>query len=219
MARPDRSRWILAALLGVPITAGAQTTGTPAFMAPPPPQFVSSIGLFGTNGNRGRGAGLEAEYRFVPRSRRFDFGFRAGIGADTLGHGTAKLVGVDGRYSFFHESPEFPVDAALTAGIGFRLRPEADLALIPIGATFGRRLTPPSGAVLVTTYMHPKVFFASESSKRSVGFNMGVGVNLLFTRGYEFRIGGSVGDYGGFGIGFILFRPFPPEAPEVSGAP
>jgi hypothetical protein len=201
----------------MPGLVAAQTTGTPSFMAPPPPMFVSSVGIYGTNGNQGRGYGFEAEYRFVPRSRRFDFGFRAGVAHDTANGGTAKLAGIDGRYAFFHESAEFPVDAALTGGVGVRFHLHDNVTLVPVGVTVGRRLTPPSGGVLVTTYMHPKVYYIGGSPSKTIGFNMGVGLNVLFTRGFELRIGGAVGDYGGFGLGFILFRPFPPEAPEVSG--
>ena len=205
------------AVLVVPLGVEAQATGTPSFMAPPPPQFVSSVGFFGTNGNRGNGFAFEAEYRFVPRSRRFDFGLRAGVADAANVRGSIVLAGLDARYSIYHETMAFPLDAAVTAGYGTRFGRGTRISLAPVGVTFGRRLTPPSGALLVTTYMHPKVFYISGAGDDRVGFNMGVGLNLLFARGFEFRIGGSAGDFGGFGIGFILFRPFPPQTPEVSG--
>jgi hypothetical protein len=160
----------------------------------------------------------ELEYRFIPRSRRFDFGIRGGIAADTgSGGGALKLLGIDTRYSFFHETPEFPVDAALTLGVGARWDSQTDQKLIPLGVTFGRHLTPPSGGVLVTTYMHPKVFYITGDGKDTVAFNMSVGFNVLFARGFEIRFGGSAGRFGGVGLGLILYRPFPPKAPEVSG--
>jgi hypothetical protein len=199
-------------------SAAAQTTGTPSFMAPPPPLFVSSLGLYTSYGNRGNGLAFELEYRFIPRTRRFDFGIRAGVAADTGSNGYAlKLLGVDTRYSFFHETDEFPVDAALTLGLGARWDSKTDQKLIPIGVTLGRHLTPPSGGVLVTTYMHPRLYYVTGDAKDAVVFNMGVGINVLFARGFEIRFGGTAGRFGGVGLGLNLYRPFPPKAPEVSG--
>ncbi len=197
--------------------AAAQTTGTPSSLAPPPLQFVNSLGLYGSAGNRGAGLAIEGEYRFVPGSRRFDFGVRAGIASDSTSSSGLKLIGVDARYSFFHETPELPVDAALTAGIGARFGGNTDLKLVPVGVTLGRHLTPPSGGVLVTTYMHPKMVFVTGDKNDRFVFNISVGFNLLFARGVELRFGGTVGEFGGVGLGLRLFRPQAPEAPEVSG--
>jgi hypothetical protein len=191
----------------------AQETGTPMFRAPYRAFSSHEFGVaFSDPGNTGPGIGvnfaLEGFYSYGRGSN--DFGLRAGF-ADPDGTGdTRLLLGGNFRARVLNYSESFPLDGALTLGAGINLGDGDDLIYLPIGITLGRRFELEGSSTTFTPYAHPvivPVLGASEAAGGDdVGFALGLGVDLRFSRNWAARVSGGVGDLEGVGIALTYVR-------------
>jgi|SoiMethySBSTD1v2_1073268.scaffolds.fasta_scaffold267187_4 hypothetical protein len=193
-------------LLGVLATAGianaaAQTVGTPVFMAPYRAFTKSEIS--GTFSDPGAGWALEGAYRYG--QDRFDVGFRAGIlnisneGDDQIQF----LAGVDVRFRVIEHTEDFPLDGALTAGVGGSFG-DFSQGFIPVGLSLGRRVELDDGFSFVP-YLQPVIGFTFGDDSDAI-FAVGLGVDFKLSKTFDLRITGGLGDIDGIGIGFAWIR-------------
>jgi opacity protein-like surface antigen len=185
----------LVALLVAPAAAAAQSTGTPVFAAPyrafEKSEFAASIS------DPGAGMALEGSYKFGHKN--WDIGFRAGF-QDTNGGSTPILLGVDGRTRVITHSESFPLDGALTLGVGALLADGGNVMLIPAGISLGRRLNLDGSDVSFTPYFQPLFHAAFASGDSDMGFSVGLGVDAKVSSRLDLRISGAIGDYEGVGF-------------------
>ena len=195
------------ALIGALLTAGglnaaAQTVGTPVFMAPYRAFTKSEIS--GTFSDPGAGWALAGAYRYG--QDRFDVGFRAGI----LNYNNAEdddavqfLAGVDVRFRVIEHTEDFPLDGALTAGIGGSFG-DFSQGFIPGGLSRGRRVELEDGCSFVP-YLQPVIGFTFGDESDAI-FAVGLGVDFKLSKTFDLRITGGIGDIDGIGIGFAWIR-------------
>jgi hypothetical protein len=191
----------------------AQETGTPMFRAPYRAFTSHEFGVaFSDPGNSGPGIGvnfaLEGFYSYGRGTN--DFGIRAGF-ADPDGPGdTRLLLGGDFRARVVSYSESFPLDGALTLGAGINLGDGDDLIYLPVGITLGRRFELEGSRTTFTPYAHPvivPVLGASEAAGGDdVGFALGLGVDLRFSRDWSARVSGGIGDIEGVGVALTYTR-------------
>ena len=193
-------------LLGVLVTgatagATAQTVGTPVFMAPYRAFTKSEIS--GTFSDPGAGWALEGAYRYG--QDRFDVGFRAGIlnisneGDDQVQF----LAGVDVRFRVIEHTEDFPLDGALTAGVGGSFG-DFSQGFIPVRLSLGRRVELDDGFSFVP-YLQPVIGFTFGDDSDAI-FAVGLGVDFKLSKTFDLRITGGLGDIDGIGIGFAWIR-------------
>ncbi len=195
-------RRLLAVLgLGAAIAGpvGAQTTGIPVFMAPYRGFVSSEIG--GSFAQPGSGVAFEGFYRLG--QKRYDLGFEAGF--RTVHGDTRLLLGVDVRTRILDQGDDFPLDGALTVGVGGDFGRGASVAYIPLGVSLGRKIAMEGGSATIIPYLHP-VIAPSLGSSNSVLFALGLGVDIKFSPRYELRVSGGLGDFQGVGISFAVLR-------------
>jgi hypothetical protein len=189
----------LAVLAAVPLAA--QTTGTPVFMAP---YRAFDRAEFGASlSDPGPGFALEGFYRFG--SRRWDVGVRGGF-ADAKGSDAALLVGADARTRVLDHTPDFPLDGALTLGVGLQTGNGATVGRVPVGVTFGRRVQLEDSEVQFVPYFHPVLAPVFGDTASDLDFALGLGVDVTIGRRFEIRVSGALGDYEGIGISFSFLR-------------
>ena len=138
------------AVLLAPITAAAQSTGTPVFAAPYRAFEKSEIGV--SLSDPGSGLALEGFYK--AGHRNWDIGFRGGFW-DTDGGPTAILLGVDGRTRVLTHSADFPLDGALTLGAGTALQDNFNVFYLPVGISLGRRVDLEGSNTSFVPYFQP----------------------------------------------------------------
>jgi len=185
---------LFALVLTVPVSA--QTTTTPVFLAPyrafDRTEFGASLS------DPGSGFALEGFYRFASGSR-YDFGFRGGFQNYAAGD-TRFLAGVDFRTRVIDHSDQFPLDGAFTAGIGGSFGNGQSVGTIPIGISFGRRIQLEDSNTEFVPYFHPVLGPQFGDVPGDVVFSMGLGVDIRFSRRFELRVSGALGDISGLGI-------------------
>jgi len=187
---------VLAVLGGARVEA--QTVGTPVYMAPYRAFTKSELGA--TLSGPGNGAwALEGAYRYG--SDRFDIGIRAGI--LSWNDGTAVLAGADVRFRVIDHTKNFPLDGALTAGIGGQIG-DVSVGYIPIGLSLGRRIEL-DGGVSFVPYLQP-VLVPIFGDNSDLGLALGLGVDFKISKQFDLRLTGGFGDIEGFGIGFAWVR-------------
>jgi hypothetical protein len=183
----------------------AQETGTPMFKAPY--RAFTSYEFGGAFSDPGKGVSfaLEGFYSYGRGSN--DFGLRLGF-ADPEGAGDTRiLLGGDFRTRILSYSESFPLDGALTVGAGINIGDGDDLIYLPLGITLGRRFELEGSKTTFTPYVHPTllpVLGAAEGD--DVGFALGLGVDMRFSRDWAVRVSGGVGDLEGVGIGLAYVR-------------
>lgn len=179
----------------------AQTTGTPVFLAPYHAFQSSEIGGYFTD--PGDGFTLEGMFRFGKGSA--DIGIRTGIGSNDikLSGGTRStffLAGLDIRQRVIKHSDGFPLDGALTLGVGGNFG-DVNVGYIPLGITFGRNVDLEGTQTAFTPYFHPVLVQTFGDGPDELLFAIGLGVNIEFSPRFDFRIGAGLGDYTGISLG------------------
>lgn len=178
---------ILGALAAAP--AAAQTTGTPIFLAPYMAGQRSELSGYVTD--PGSGFTVEGMYRLNQRS--YDLGFRAGIGDSDPGP-TVFLVGVDFRTTVVRATESFPLDGALTVGLGANFADGTSIGYVPVGISLGREVNVEGSRTSFTPYVHPVLTPTFGDGPDDVEFGLGLGVNIKFTPRFEVRVAGGIGD-------------------------
>lgn len=187
----------LAAALVVVSTgaAEAQTVGTPVFMAPY--RAFQSYEFGGYISDPGSASwAVEGFYRYGWRKN--DVGFRLGL-AD-FGDNTRLLLGADFRSRLISHSQSFPLDGALTLGLGGALG-DGSVVFIPVGFSLGRRVELENSKVSFVPYVQPTLTPAFSSGDSDVLFTLGLGVDIKVAPQLDIRITAGVGDQDGIGIG------------------
>jgi len=182
----------------------AQETGTPIFKAPyrafSSHEFGASLSDPGDFGD----FALEGFYRYGRGSN--DFGLRAGF-ADREGpDNTAILIGGDFRTQMFRYSESFPLDGALTIGLGGSLGDGPDNFFLPVGLSLGRRFELEGSNTSFTPYAQPVIVPIFGSGDDDVGFALGLGVDIRFSRSWAVRASGGLGDIEGVGVSLTYIQ-------------
>jgi opacity protein-like surface antigen len=183
----------------------AQETGTPMFKAPYRAFSSYEFGAAFSDPGEGVSFALEGFYSYGRGSN--DFGLRAGF-ADPDGAGDTRiLLGGDFRTRIVNYSESFPLDGALTVGAGLNVGDGDDLIYLPLGITLGRRFELEGSNTTFTPYAHPTLLpVLGAADGDDVGFALGLGVDMRFSRDWAVRVSGAVGDLEGVGIGLAYVR-------------
>jgi hypothetical protein len=134
-----------------------------------------------------------------------DFGLRAGF-ADVDGGNTRVLIGGDFRTRVFSYSESFPVDGALTVGLGANFGEGDDAYAIPVGLSLGRRFDMEGSSTTFTPYLHPNIVPVFGTNDDGVKFTLGLGVDIKFSESWAARASGGLGDIEGVGISVAYLR-------------
>jgi hypothetical protein len=179
----------------------AQSTATPVFLAPY--RAFNRVEFGAQISDPGQGFALEGFYRFA--SNRYDIGFRGGF-ADSDGAETTFLAGVDFRTRILDHSNDFPLDGALTIGVGGQFGDGASRAFVPVGISLGRLVELDDSDVQFVPYLHPILSPVFGDSDSDFDFRLGLGVDIRFNRRFELRVAGALGDPDGVSVGFSILR-------------
>jgi opacity protein-like surface antigen len=193
---------VLALLAGSTAAAAAQETGTPIFKAPyrafENHEFGASLSDPGDFGD----VAFEGFYRYGTGQN--DFSARAGF-LDRAG-GTAFLIGGDFRTQVVNYSESFPLDGALTLGLGGILGEGDDQFLLPVGISLGRRFDVEGSSTTFVPYLHPNIVPVFGGGDDDVAFTLGLGVDIRFSERWALRASGGLGDIEGVGISAAYIR-------------
>ncbi len=140
----------VAAALALAGPARAQETGTPVFSAPYRAFSHHELGL-SLSAPKGSDLGLEGFYSFA--SGRNDFGLRVGVLDE--GNGSDLVLGGRFRARLITHSEDFPLDGALTVGLGALFLDGGTVLRTPIGLSLGRRIDSHSSGVSFVPYLQP----------------------------------------------------------------
>lgn len=204
-----RKLWlaVLVMALGGTSVASAQTLGLPVFQSPYRAFKQNELGATFSDPGDGISWALEGQYRRADRRGRFDWGLRLAY-ADPEGKGGDGIfgIGADVRAPIARHTQDFPLDAAVTAGFGALFSNGNSGFLVPLGVTLGRQVMLENSSISFVPYVHPVLAPAFGDLFDDVQFGLGLGVDINLSRTWDARIGGSVGDLDGFGIGFAWHR-------------
>ena len=183
----------------------AQETGTPIFKAPYRAFTSHEFGAAFSDPGKGWSYALEGFYSYGRGAN--DFGIRAGI-ADPQGPGDTRFViGGDFRARILSYSESFPLDGALTVGVGANVGGGDDLVYLPLGITLGRRFELEGSKTTFTPYVHPIIVpVLGAAGGDDVGFALGLGVDLRFSPTWAARVSGGIGDVEGVGIALTYLQ-------------
>lgn len=183
----------------------AQETGTPIFKAPYRAFQNHEFGGSFSDPGSGVSFALEGFYRYGRGP--YDFSVRGGFLDYSGGFGNAVIVGGDFRTQFINYSESFPLDGALTVGIGGTFGDGDDFYLIPIGVSLGRRFNLEGSETTFVPYAHPVIIPTfGQSGGSDVNFALGVGVDVNFASNLAVRVSGGIGDLDGVGISLAYIR-------------
>jgi hypothetical protein len=192
---------LAAAALVLAVPARAQETGTPVFSAPYRAFADHEAGL-SLSAPGGADLGLEGFYSFA--SGRNDFGLRVGL--IDAGDDSSLALGARFRTRVVTHSPDFPLDGALTIGVGAVFQDGATVVRVPIGLSLGRRIDSRSSGLSFVPYLQPTLVPTFGRGDSELGFALGLGLDLRLTRRFDLRLSGSVGDLEGFAVSFAWVR-------------
>ncbi|HEX6645282.1 MAG TPA: hypothetical protein VF037_11405 [Gemmatimonadales bacterium] len=195
------------AVLALALVAGnaaAQETGTPVFKSPYRSFATNEYGLTFSDPGSADWA-LEGFYGYG--RDRWDLGLRAGLmdRADETGI----LVGGSARTRVLQSSESFPLDGALTLGVGAQFSDDFTLVMIPIGVSLGRRVLLEGSETSFVPYLHPVIVpTLGDNGDDEVQMALGLGVDIKFSRSFDIRVAGAIGDdlYEGVSIGLAIIR-------------
>jgi len=177
----------------------AQETGTPVFLSS---QRVFDKSAFGVSisdpGNSG--LALEGNYR-VASGPSADFGVRIGFRNPNNTNATAFLIGGDYRMRLLHHTEDFPLDGALTLGVGASLLDNDNHFYVPVGFALGRQILLENSTTSFVPYVTP-AFIPTFADNSSLDFAVGIGVDIKFGAEFLMNVGGSFGDIDGLSASF-----------------
>ena len=183
--------------------AVAQETGTPVFKAP---YRAFKSYEFGGNISFPSGApdfALEGFYSYGHGA--YDLGIRGGF--ENIPNGdTRVLLGADFRTRVLNASDRFPLDGALTLGLGLNAGSGPDVVYIPVGLSLGRRFLLEGSKTSFVPYVDPVVVPALSSGNSNLDFALGFGVDIRFSNTVDFRVSAGVGDIEGVSLGVAFVR-------------
>ncbi len=188
-----------------PGAAVAQETGTPVFKSPYRTFTSSEYGATFSDPGIADWA-LEGFYGYG--RDRWDIGLRAGL--VDAGDETGFVVGASARTRVLQSSETFPLDGALTLGIGGRFSDDFTSFFIPIGVSLGRRVMLEGSETSFVPYLHPVVVpvLGDDVGDDDVLLALGLGVDIKFSRSFDIRVAGAIGDdlYEGVSVGIAFIR-------------
>jgi len=190
----------------------AQETGTPMFKAPYRAFTSHEFGAAFSDPGEGVSFALEGFYRYGRGSN--DFSLRGGFedldeqtfNGVNVGGGTRVLLGGDFRTQIVSYSESFPLDGALTVGVGANVGDGDDAYFIPVGVSLGRRFDLEGSKTTFTPYAHPVIVPTFGGGNDDVNFALGLGVDVRFSRSFALRVSGGIGDIEGVGIAATYLR-------------
>jgi hypothetical protein len=194
---------VLALLAGSAGSAAAQETGTPIFKAPYRAFESHEFGGSLSDPGEGIGFALEGFYRYG--KGQHDFSVRGGF-ADVDAGDTAFLIGGDFRTQVLSYSESFPLDGALTLGLGGIFGEGDDVFLLPIGISLGRRFDVENSSTTFVPYVHPNIVPVFGGGDDDVEFTLGLGVDIKFGEQWAVRASGGLGDIEGVGVSLAYLR-------------
>ena len=196
---------VVLALLALPaVTAVAQETGTPIFKAPYRSFDQHEFGASLSDPGEGASFALEGFYRYGKGPH--DFSVRGGL-MDFEGDASAILLGGDFRTQVVNYSESFPLDGALTIGLGGLIGEDVDdVFLLPVGISLGRRFDVEGSTTTFVPYVHPNIVPVFGGGDDDVEFTLGLGVDVRFGEQWAVRASGGLGDIEGVGLSLTYLR-------------
>ena len=188
-----------AAALALAAPLAAQETGTPVFKSPYRTFNTSEIGASFSDGE-GYEWALEGFYGYGRGP--WDVGLRAGYLDAAEG---VLLLGANARTRVVNSSESFPLDGALTLGVGAAINGGTTL-LLPVGISLGRRVLLEGSETSFVPYVHPVLAPVLGEGDDEIQFTLGIGVDIKFTRNLDIRVAGALGDRDGVSIVFAIIR-------------
>jgi len=196
---------LVAALVALAASeAAAQETGTPIFKAPYRSFINHEFGASLSDPGDAADFALEGFYRYGRGNN--DFSLRAGFADGTGALGTRFLIGGDFRTRVVSYSESFPLDGALTVGLGTSLGDGPDLFYIPVGVSLGRRFELEGSKTSFIPYVHPVLVPILGPGPDDVGFALGLGVDVRFSDRWAIRASGGLGDIEGVGVSLTYIQ-------------
>ncbi len=186
-----------AGLVALGSPAEAQETGTPVFSAPYRAFAHHELGL-SLSAPEGSDLGVEGFFSFA--SGRNDFGLR--VGALDGGESSDLVLGGRLRSRLITHSKDFPLDGALTVGLGAVFYDGNTVFRTPIGLSLGRRFDSSGSGMSFVPYLQPVLIPTFSDGDSSLDFALGLGLDIRLARHLDLRVSGSVGDLEGFGVSF-----------------
>jgi hypothetical protein len=184
--------------------SAAQETGTPIFHAPYRAFTNHEFGASLSDPGDAADFALEGFYRYGRGNN--DFGLRAGF-ADGAGDLEARfLLGGNFRTRLVSYSESFPLDGALTLGLGTSLGDGPDVFFLPVGLTLGRRFELEGSKTSFIPYAHPVIVPRFGGGDDDVGFALGLGVDVRFSDSWAIRASGGLGDIEGVGVSLTYLQ-------------
>jgi hypothetical protein len=184
--------------------SAAQETGTPIFKAPYRAFASHEFGASLSDPGDAADFALEGFYGYGRGTN--DFGLRAGF-ADGAGNlDTRFLLGGDFRTRVVSYSESFPLDGALTVGLGTSLGDGPDLFFLPVGISLGRRFELEGSKTTFTPYAHPVIVPTFGGGDDDVNFAFGLGVDVRFSGSWALRASGGLGDIEGVGLSLTYIQ-------------
>ncbi len=196
---------LVVALVGLgTVDLAAQETGTPIFKAPyrafTNHEFGASLSDPGSRAD----FALEGFYSYGRGNN--DFGIRGGFADGAGGLDTRFLLGGNFRTRVVSYSESFPLDGALTVGLGTELGDGPDIFLLPVGISLGRRFELEGSRTTFTPYAHPVLVPTFGGGDDDVNFALGLGVDVRFSDSWAVRASGGLGDLEGVGVSLTYLR-------------
>ncbi len=190
----------VAAGLALAASAAGQETGTPVFSAPYRAFATHELGV-SLSAPEGADLGIEGFYSFA--SGRNDFGLRVGVLTDDR---TDFAIGGRFRTRLITHSEDFPLDGALTLGVGGVFYDGGAVVRVPIGLSLGRRIDSKSSGISFVPYLQPVLVPTFTEGDSRLDFALGLGLDIRLTHRFDLRVSGAVGDLEGFAVSFAWVR-------------
>jgi len=194
-----RSLFAAVTLLVLATPLWAQETGTPVFLSSQRLFEKSAFGVSISDPNS-NGLALEGYYRLA-QGPMSDFGIRLGFANPDNTGATAFLLGGDYRARLLHHSENFPLDGALTVGVGASLLDNDNRLFVPVGFALGRQILLENSSTSFVPYITP-AFIPTFADDTDLSFAVGLGVDIKFGTTLSMNIGGSFGDLDGLSASF-----------------
>ena len=193
---------VLALIAGSAEWAAAQETLTPIFKSPYRAFAEHEFG--GSLSDPGGGSDFALEGFYSYGKGENDFGIRGGF--VDVGGGTAALLGGNFRTRVLDYSESFPLDGALTIGLGGRFGEGNDVFALPVGISLGRHFDLENSSTKFVPYVHPNLIPVFGGGDDDFLFTLGLGVDIRFGERWGVRASGGLGDVEGVGISVAYVR-------------